>query len=188
VPVEISAPAGRGDRGPDAPDSVAGPSPVSSAGAVPGVADRREPSPRAPVARTAAEPAPTAPGAPSIRQEAPREAIVIAAPMGEPVEAGEVLVADAGSGGLLVRGAASADRSVVGVVAGEPGTIVVMGFAACRVDASYGAIRAGDLLTTSPTPGRAMRTDDAVPGTILGKALEPLASGTGTIRVLVAPR
>jgi hypothetical protein len=123
-------------------------------------------------------------------REEPREAIAIVAPVGEPVEAADVLVAE--SSGLLMRGTTAADRSVVGIAAGEPATgqvsIVVLGFAACRVDASYGAIRAGDLLTTSPTPGRAMRADEAIPGTILGKALEPLPSGVGTIRVLVAPR
>jgi hypothetical protein len=33
-----------------------------------------------------------------------------------------------------------------------------------------------------------MRAADAAPGTILGKALEPLEAGTGTIKVLVMPR
>ena len=57
-----------------------------------------------------------------------------------------------------------------------------------KVDAGYGAIAVGDLLTTSPTAGHAMRADDPIPGTILGKALEPLDSGTGTVRVLVMLR
>jgi hypothetical protein len=59
-----------------------------------------------------------------------------------------------------------------------------------------GPIKAGDLLTTSHTPGYAKR---AVPvmvhgvalyatGTILGKALEPLGRGKGTIEVLVNTR
>ena len=58
----------------------------------------------------------------------------------------------------------------------------------CKVDAGFGAIRPGDLLTTSPTPGHAMRVDDPQPGTILGKALETLEAGTGEIRVLVMAR
>jgi hypothetical protein len=171
-------PAGRRDRRPDAPEAIVAAAPAAPATTPPAsVPDRGTPALPPPVAA----PAP------------PREAIAIVAPIGEPVEAAEVLVADPAAGGLLMRGAVAADRSVVGVVADEPGgrgaaSIVVMGFAACKVDASYGAIRAGDLLTTSPTPGRAMRTDEAVPGTILGKALEPLASGIGTIRMLVAPR
>jgi hypothetical protein len=126
--------------------------------------------------------------------------------VGEPVEAGDVLVADADAPGVMRRGTTAADRSVIGIVAGEPGMqfangaaeslggargeapVTLSGFAVCKVDASYGAIRVGDLLATSPTAGRAMRADEPAAGTILGKALEPLASGTGTIRVLVTLR
>jgi hypothetical protein len=62
-----------------------------------------------------------------------------------------------------------------------------------KVDASFGAIRAGDLLVTSPTAGHAMRSVpiDAGgsqfhrPGTIVGKALESLAAGRGEILVLL---
>jgi len=56
------------------------------------------------------------------------------------------------------------------------------------VDASVAPITAGDFLTTSATEGAAMRTTVDSPGTILGKALEPLGSGLGTIRVLLMPR
>ncbi len=63
----------------------------------------------------------------------------------------------------------------------------------CKVDASYAAIKPGDLLTTSDTPGHAMKAQPVEiegieiygPGTTIGKALEPLDSGTGTIEVLV---
>ena len=62
-----------------------------------------------------------------------------------------------------------------------------------QVDASYGAVRAGDLLVTSPTPGVAMRSHPVEiggiavhrPGTLLGKALEPLAEGQRDILVLL---
>ena len=71
----------------------------------------------------------------------------------------------------------------------EPtGSVVHLGIAVCKVDASYGAIVVGDLLTTSPTPGHAMRTADPLAGTALGKAIDDLDSGTGLIRVLVMPR
>ena len=53
---------------------------------------------------------------------------------------------------------------------------------------SGGSIQAGDLLTTSATFGHAMRALDPLPGTIVGKALEPLDSGTGRIKVLVMLR
>jgi hypothetical protein len=66
--------------------------------------------------------------------------------------------------------------------------VAVSGMVLCKVDAGYGDIRPGDLLTTSPTPGHAMRADDPAAGTILGKALEPRETGTGVIRVLVMLR
>jgi hypothetical protein len=62
------------------------------------------------------------------------------------------------------------------------------GVVRCKVDAGYGAIWPGDLLVSSPTPGHAMRQDAPLPGTMLGKALEGLEEGTGTIRVLVMLR
>jgi hypothetical protein len=130
--------------------------------------------------------------------------------VGEPVEAGDVLIADPNAAGVMRRGTSAADRSVIGIVGGDPGMqfangaveanggardeargeapLILSGFALCKVDASYGAIRVGDLLATSPTTGRAMRADEPAAGTILGKALEPLASGTGAIRVLVTLR
>lgn len=58
----------------------------------------------------------------------------------------------------------------------------------CKVDAGYGGIEVGNLLVASPTPGHAMRSDNPLPGTVIGKALEPLAAGTGLIRVLVMMR
>lgn len=63
-----------------------------------------------------------------------------------------------------------------------------------KVDAtSYGAIKRGDLLTTSPTPGHAMKAQPVDvggvkiyrPGTIIGKALESLKSGRGLIEVFI---
>ena len=59
------------------------------------------------------------------------------------------------------------------------------GLVPCKVDASYGPIHVGDLLTTSPVPGRAMLAKNPKPGTVLGKALEDWAEGPGTILVLV---
>lgn len=65
-------------------------------------------------------------------------------------------------------------------------SVVTLGtYRAVKVDASYGAIQPGDLLVASPNPGYAMKGVDPKPGTILGKALAPWASGTGSIPVLV---
>jgi hypothetical protein len=69
-----------------------------------------------------------------------------------------------------------------------PVPVALSGIALCKVDAGYGAIRPGDLLTTSVTPGHAMVAHEPRPGTILAKALEPLDAGTGLIKVLVMLR
>lgn len=67
--------------------------------------------------------------------------------------------------------------------------IALSGTVPCKVDAGFGAIDVGDLLTVSPTAGHAMRAADPAPqGTVLGKALEPLEAGTGMIQVLVMMR
>jgi hypothetical protein len=63
--------------------------------------------------------------------------------------------------------------------------LAVVGIVPCKVSTENGPIRAGDLLVTSSTPGHAMRDDDPKPGTIVGKALGDLASGTGVVTVLV---
>jgi hypothetical protein len=63
-----------------------------------------------------------------------------------------------------------------------------------RVDASKHAIALGDLLVTSDVPGMAMKSlplsingrSFHQPGTILGKALEPLEKGQGEILVLLS--
>ena len=98
------------------------------------------------------------------------------------------------------------DPRVVGIVAGagrfRPGivldknggsnrcAIALMGKTYCCVDADAGPIRVGDMLTTSPRNGHAMRVSDRQQafGTVIGKALEPLPEGVGLIPVLVKPQ
>lgn len=63
--------------------------------------------------------------------------------------------------------------------------LAVVGIVPCKVSAENGSIRRGDLLVTAATPGHAMRDDDPKNGTIVGKALGTLDSGTGMIKVLV---
>jgi len=93
---------------------------------------------------------------------------------------------------------------VLGVISTEPGLtlgssgneeidgnegempLAVIGVVPCKVSAENGAIRPGDLLTTSGTPGYAMRAGEDPPqGAVLGKALEGLESGVGVIQILV---
>lgn len=68
--------------------------------------------------------------------------------------------------------------------------VAVVGKAWCRADAEENPIRIGDLLTTSARSGHAMRAvdRDAAFGAVIGKALSPLASGTGVVLVLVGLR
>jgi len=97
------------------------------------------------------------------------------------------------------------DRRVAGVVSGAGGyrpavilngqlgagvPVALMGRVFCKVDATAAPIEAGDLLTTSATPGHAMKAVDEarIAGTVLGKAMGSLASGQGLIPVLVTLR
>jgi hypothetical protein len=97
------------------------------------------------------------------------------------------------------------DRRVAGIVSGggdsRPGIILardptrrsrlpvaLVGRVECWVDASYAPVEVGDLLTTSATPGHAMRADDPSRafGSVVGKAMGSLQSGAGLVPVLVA--
>jgi hypothetical protein len=119
-------------------------------------------------------------------------------PVDSPVEGGEVLVFDPDRQGQLRQGDTLADPAVAGIALGPSrmrayatgleAPIAFSGLVFCMVDASYGAIRPGDLLSASPTPGHAMRSFDALAGTVVAKAAEALESGTGLIRVVVMPR
>jgi len=118
-------------------------------------------------------------------------------PVTENVTPGTVMVI--GKGGVLHPSSIANDTHVAGIVSTEPGVtlgtketgnpgeeqIAVAGRVPCKVDASNGPVEEGDLLTTSNNPGYAMKVVDPKPGTILGKAMGTLESGTGTIEVLV---
>ncbi|RLC85080.1 MAG: hypothetical protein DRI79_11870 [Chloroflexi bacterium] len=122
------------------------------------------------------------------------------------LEAGDVVVLDPAGGLKLRRVTKAYDTTVVGIVSTEPGVtlgvkdgdiipgsnegevpLALVGRVPCKVSAENGPIAVGDLLTTSSTPGHAMRCSDrsACIGAIIGKALEPLEEGTGVILVLV---
>jgi len=64
--------------------------------------------------------------------------------------------------------------------------VAVVGIVPCKVSAENGPVKPGDLLVTSATPGHAMKAPaNPKVGTIVGKALGSLASGTGMIKVFV---
>jgi len=97
------------------------------------------------------------------------------------------------------------DTCVLGVVSGANGVkpglmmnqehsvadgahpVALTGRVYCWCDASGGPIKPGDLLTTSPTPGHAMKAVDRAraTGAIIGKAMTPLNEGRGLVLVVV---
>jgi hypothetical protein len=118
---------------------------------------------------------------------------------------GAVVVIDEDNAGHLKLSTMAYDRQVAGVISGAGGVnpglslsqqgvmegsqhVALTGRVFVQADASHGAIRPGDLLTTSETPGHAMRVSDPARahGTVLGKAMTGLKEGTGLVLVLVA--
>ncbi len=126
-------------------------------------------------------------------------------PASEKLEPGMVVAIDAEHAGKLCLSRRAYDSCVAGVVSGAnnfsvgavlgnlPGhedapPIALSGRVYVKCDATIGAIRPGDLLTTSDTPGHAMRAADRerAHGAVIGKAMEPLAAGErGMVLVLV---
>jgi hypothetical protein len=119
------------------------------------------------------------------------------------IEPGTVMIIT--PGGTLKVSEHAYDNRVAGVVAGagslRPGIILgrheavntrlpisLVGRVHCKVEAGSCPIEVGDLLTSSDTPGHAMKALDRAKafGSVLGKALAPLRSGQGLIPVLVA--
>lgn len=98
------------------------------------------------------------------------------------------------------------DKSVAGIISGaggiQPGMLMgqegtiadgrypvaLTGRVYCLVDANHGEIVPGDLLTTSNTPGHAMKVSDLEQsrGAIIGKAMTSLKEGKGLVLVLVS--
>jgi hypothetical protein len=66
--------------------------------------------------------------------------------------------------------------------------VALVGRVYCKVDASYSGIEVGDMLTTSPTSGCAMKASDPARafGAVIGKALASIRDGRDLIPILVA--
>jgi len=120
------------------------------------------------------------------------------------ISPGTVVVIDALNGTRVLPAAEPYDTRVAGVVSAKPGillgepgddkvSVAHSGRVKVKADAQYGAIAVGDVLVSSATLGFARRSTPIEvngismhrPGTILGKALEPLKEGTGEILVLL---
>jgi hypothetical protein len=109
------------------------------------------------------------------------------------IDPGSVLIIDPDNPGKLRLCERPYDSKVAGIVAGAKGQgsgvrlgtgqfdydVALAGRVYCNVDAVETAVEPGDLLTTSPTPGYAMKATDRerAPGAILGKAMERLEKG-----------
>ncbi len=126
-------------------------------------------------------------------------------PAAEDLAPGTVVVLDRRSDNTVKASERPYDPMVAGVVSAQPG--VILGEAAAtkeqiattgrvrvKVDASRGAIAIGDILVTGTVAGTAMKSTPVEvagiemhrPGTIIGKALEPLSGGIGEILVLLS--
>jgi hypothetical protein len=117
---------------------------------------------------------------------------------------GAVVVIDEANPGSLKLSTRAYDARVAGVVSGANGiapgislkqqgtadrgqNVALTGRVYVQADASLGDINPGDLLTTSDTPGHAMKVMDhsKAQGAILGKAMGRLQDGRGLVLVLV---
>jgi hypothetical protein len=118
---------------------------------------------------------------------------------------GAVVVIDGKNPGALKLSDRPYDKRVAGVISGANGVnpgltlsqkgvldgeqqVALTGRVYVQADASHGAIEPGDLLTTSATPGHAMKVTDHVQaqGAVLGKAMSALKEGQGLVLVLVS--
>jgi hypothetical protein len=125
--------------------------------------------------------------------------------IGGSAQPGMVVVIDSERPGALCTSTRAYDRRVAGIISGAGGvrTGMLMGQAGsladgehpvaltgrvyCWCDAAGGAIEPGDMLTTSDTPGHAMKVTDyqRAQGAIIGKAMTLLEEGQGLVLVLV---
>ena len=122
----------------------------------------------------------------------------------EKVTAGSVVIIDDEHPGNLKLSSRAYDTRVAGIISGANGVnpglslhqdgilngsqnVALSGRVYVRADAAYGAIKPGDLLTTSMTPGHAMKVSNSgrAQGAILGKAMSGLKVGKGMVLVLV---
>ena len=119
--------------------------------------------------------------------------------------AGTVVILDASKSNHVIASTQSYDSRVAGVISLKPGLtlgeegegrvlVATTGRVKVKVDATNGPVQIGDLLVTSDHEGFAMKSLPIEiggarmhrPGTLIGKALEPLQSGTGEILVLLS--
>ncbi|MFC2105550.1 hypothetical protein ACFLS0_02225 [Candidatus Bipolaricaulota bacterium] len=119
------------------------------------------------------------------------------------VEAGDVVEIDPEHVGFFRKATGPYSKRVAGIISTSPGVILgnnidpqadewndnrpilaIAGRVPCKVSAENGSIQIGDLLVSSSVSGVAMKGDPAAAiGAVVGKAMEPLGNGEGTIMV-----
>ncbi len=126
-------------------------------------------------------------------------------PARQTLAAGTVVALDTEKSNQVMASTQAYDTRVAGVVSAQPGItlgesgsgkvlVATTGRVRVKVDATRSPIRIGDLLVTSDKQGMAMKSKPVIiggrqmhaPGTLIGKALEPLPRGTGEILVLLS--
>ena len=127
-------------------------------------------------------------------------------PASHVMSAGTVVVLDSTKSNQVTTSTQPYDSRVAGVISRQPGLtlgeeaegrvlVATTGRVKVKVDARNGPIQIGDLLVTSDQKGVAMKSRPVMlagvpihrPGTLIGKALEPLAKGQqGEILVLLS--
>ncbi len=121
-------------------------------------------------------------------------------PAARGLEPGDVVAL--GDDGLLHKSTHASETDVAGVYSTKPGMVgrqeeethttipvALAGMIPVKVSDENGAIHVGDLLVSSSLPGRAMRAPaNPQPGTVIGKAMQVLDRGNGTIDMLVWQR
>lgn len=122
------------------------------------------------------------------------------------LRAGQIVCIDPERPGQLITSSKAYDKSVAGIVSGAGGVktgmlmgqqgtaangrhpVALSGRVYCWLDADHGAVKPGDLITTSDTPGHGMkvRNHRKAQGAIIGKAMSSLEHGRGLVLVLVS--
>lgn len=124
------------------------------------------------------------------------------------LEAGDVVEIDPEHPGFFRKAKDPYSRRVAGIISTSPGVILgnssdpvseewedsrpvlaIAGRVPCKVSTENGPIQIGDLLVSSSISGVAMKGDsEKAIGAVVGKAMEPLENGEGTIMVQVMLR
>jgi len=117
------------------------------------------------------------------------------------VTPGDLLVASENGNSVLSRSKNIYNRSVIGIVSGNPYLVInnsgreeklypvaLAGKTLCRIDARNNPVKPGDLIVASETPGCGMKgkmdSFDKI-GTVIGKALDSLDDGIGLVPVFI---